>query len=184
MSIRFSESEIAQIKNLYVIEKMTGYQVAKALGRCHTAVYRVLRDCKLTRQQSEWQLDSIIMGRKNWKNQFTDSCDKCFRNKLSNGGYIVVKLYPDNPFYGMGIQVSNTKYVRRILEHRLVMAKHLGRSLRQSEIIHHLNGVRTDNRICNLGLVTRQNHHQNTFYKLLQKRIRDLEAELSQRKLL
>lgn len=47
----------------------------------------------------------------------------------------------------------------RILEHRLVMEQHLGRYLLPSEVVHHVNGQRRDNRVCNLYLFESQSLH-------------------------
>ena len=44
-------------------------------------------------------------------------------------------------------------------EHRVVMEKHLGRKLTKAEVIHHINGVRTDNRLENLMLFPNHSEH-------------------------
>lgn len=68
---------------------------------------------------------------KNWK-----------KDKVDEQGYIQV-FAPDHP---------NARKSNRVPKHRMVMSDFLGRPLRANENVHHINGVKTDNRIENLEL--------------------------------
>ena len=68
-----------------------------------------------------------------------------------------------------------------VLCHRLIMETKIGCYLEKGEIIHHLNGIRDDNRPQNLVIVRAHSHTSWTYIKSLQGRIRDLEAQLAQR---
>lgn len=71
---------------------------------------------------------------------------------LHADGY-VCEFAPDHP------SVSHRRKGNRyVFQHRLVMEALMGRFLRPDEDVHHINGVKHDNRPGNLELTTRSEH--------------------------
>lgn len=68
-------------------------------------------------------------------------------------GYVVI-WNPDHPM------ARKNGYV---LEHRLVMSEHLGRTLEEYEHVHHIDGNRMNNKIENLELIHRKDHPSKHF---------------------
>lgn len=81
-------------------------------------------------------------GNPNWKG-----------GKVEAGvGYIAIKLQPDDFFFPMA------DYQGYVLEHRLIMARKLGRCLQPWEKVHHKDGNRSHNVDSNLKLTTAGSH--------------------------
>ena len=89
-------------------------------------------------------------------------------------GYAILWMDTTSPYFAM----ANKK--RYISEHRLVMAQKLGRCLHSWEIVHHINGIKDDNRIENLQLLPDKSYHvvdsyTKAYIAKLEKRIKELE---------
>ena len=53
----------------------------------------------------------------------------------------------------------NAKADGRIKRSRFTMSEHLGRPLQDDEQVHHINGKKSDDRLENLIIITKQQHH-------------------------
>jgi uncharacterized protein (DUF1330 family) len=69
--------------------------------------------------------------------------------KTTKKGYVLI-LSPNHP---------NKDFKGYVREHRLVMERYLGRYLSPKEIVHHINEIKSDNRIENLELFKTSSEH-------------------------
>jgi len=79
----------------------------------------------------------------------------------SKGLYILVLVEDDSPY------ISMANYRNYVPVHRLVVAQSLGRCLHRWEIVHHINGIKHDNRLENLLLIGSQGEHNKQIEKVL-----------------
>lgn len=80
-----------------------------------------------------------------------------WKGGLRKHGAYLLALCPNHPY------ADNKGYVP---QHRLVMEAHIGRPLLPTEVIHHINGIGSDNRIENLMLFPGRGSHTNYHKKM------------------
>lgn len=161
-----------------------GYEIGttvsgKYIGRdCHLFVWINCPSCNSER----WvELNCLL------KQQLQGQCHPCQRKSQEHSsnwrggrhlelGYVFVWIRSDDFFYPMAKWVCTSGGY--VAEHRLIVAKELGRNLHSFEIVHHKNGIKADNRIENLQLLGDDRHKSIT---LLQNKIRRLEHKIKER---
>jgi uncharacterized protein (DUF433 family) len=102
----------------------TIYKIAKEFDGAPQMVWKILRAAGVKTRNKAWQ-----------------------GGRVDAGGYVAVTADSDDP-----IATAMATVTGYVLEHRLVMAKSLGRPLTRHETVHHINGDRRDNRLENLQL--------------------------------
>lgn len=156
------------IKKLYCEDELSSYQIGEQLGCWPSSVAHKL--CKLgcIRSLSEANKLAYAKGRANrwWPK---GEANPSWKGGISTShGYPII-MRPDHP------KANSRGYVR---EHLLVWEEAHGKPLPDGWVIHHLNGIKTDNRPSNL-LALPHKKHANLIPTLKQK-IRELEIENGQ----
>lgn len=140
-----------EVRRLYWEAELTQGGIAERLGVNRKTIREIMVKYKIPRRsgcaQPKGPQSSLWKGGR-YKDTF---------------GYVHVRIYPDNPYYSMAYSDGF------ILEHRLVMAQHLGRPLEPWELVHHRPpGIKDNNRIENLQLTTSKRHHKEDISSILQ----------------
>lgn len=153
-----------EIKRLYVDERLSIEKVAERLQLGKTTVATWLRKLGVQRGISEAKKlygSNRAERNRNWRG-----------GRKLRGGYIYV-YKPDHP-----MALARKTYNPYVPEHILIWEQAHGRSLPTDWVIHHLNGIRGDNRLENLLALPRKHHSPMLNVKEVQKRLKEVEAEL------
>ena len=140
-----------QIENLYSVEHKSSIEIAGILGCGKSTILRKMKKFNIGRRSIAQALtgktlpDDVKekMSVKAKENQQGErhTCWKGGRLNHAQGYILIWKK--DHPY------AESKGYV---LEHRLVMEEVVGRILGPEEVVHHVNGIRNDNRPENLML--------------------------------
>jgi hypothetical protein len=120
------------IIDLYINKKISTYKIAKKLNKTRRAIVLRLK-------RHGYKIRDGNSAPEYWKRKYKESA-----------GYIVITLSKEDKKY------QPNKKRNTIFEHRLIMSKYLGRPLLKHENVHHKNGDKSDNRLCNLELWSRK----------------------------
>ena len=145
--INFDRDELYK---LYWVNGLSGMEIATKLNCGWNAVYKAFKKYNIKLRPKGIAMK--LMCEKTGHNKYVrNPAWKGGRTKHTSG-YIRIILMPDDPYYSMAGKAGYC------LEHRHIMAQHQGRTLDKNEPVHHINGIKDDNRIENLKLVSTKEH--------------------------
>ena len=164
----------------YINLKKTAEIISVKVGCCKRTVLLYLDKHNIKKRNNIGANTGKVFS-KQWKENMGESRKgKLLGNKNPNfkggrikdiKGYVLV-LCNDHP---------NKNINNRVFEHRLIVESQIGRYLTKEEQVHHINGIKDDNRIENLMCFKNQSAHQR-FHKNA-KNVKELEIIFDGRKL-
>ena len=138
------------LEDLYAHKGLSAKEIAQRIGTSSQTVFMMLKQYDIPRRP---RLVSIH-GPKRKRNQ---------KGFFEFNGYRYIRINRGDPLFCMGVKSKSHNHSKFVGEHRIVMARHIGRPLERWEIVHHKNHQRGDNRLENLELVNRAvEHHSET----------------------
>lgn len=140
IEINWSDSEIEKLKKLYPYTR--NEDLALLFKRSVCSIQH-----KATRLKLHKDPDTLYIIKSRAKEG--EKCEKWNGGRKKNKKGHVLILKKGHPMADKGGYV---------MEHRYIMAEHIGRNLTKDEIVHHKNGIKDDNRIENLQLMSISEH--------------------------
>ncbi|KKK88378.1 hypothetical protein LCGC14_2743780 [marine sediment metagenome] len=131
------------LRNEYVNEAKDAVQISNKVNCSSTTIYHWLNKFNIPRRDTRFNLSNVGIGKNNpnWKGG----------RRLRTDGYILLSRRDHPRAYGGGT----------VLEHIVIMEKHLGRYLKyygkrhpKNEVVHHIDDNKKNNKIENLYITT------------------------------
>jgi hypothetical protein len=138
--------------------------------------YRYINSCSLWQIRQGKQKECWKCHKKSLANRNTTGVEGRHKNIY---GYVIRTLasftQEELEFLKPMLRKGGKKKATEILEHRALFALHHKIVLKNTDIIHHINGIKDDNRISNLELTDSRGHLKE--HSALARRLKELEAE-------
>lgn len=157
------------LKKLHWDEMKTFQQIAVIVGCSVGSVHNLFKRNKITARKSGHIAGNYHVGIET-KNKISKAhkgktLSAMTRAKISEGHKLKTetghkKIRTDGYVHLYAPNYAGADSTGYVLEHRFVMEQALGRCLSNAEVVHHINGVRDDNRLENLKLFPHESEHQ------------------------
>lgn len=146
----FTKEQQDNIIKLYTQDLFSTNQIAKLLDTHQRAIRRTLKNNGTELRKSHNRFKNLD-GSEYESPKFGDKSPLWKGGRrISDDGYVYI-IDPNR-------KCGQTKK-RHIREHRYIMEQHINRKLNIDEHVHHINGIKDDNRIENLVIKKSTNHY-------------------------